>query len=212
MTGSGWSGDASLGPWSDTLIKIRLTSRTHPNPSIGIIGNLYDVNTGNYVPLADLYKGNWQLYVITDYFIDDGDGVYMEKLASGHLTGKIDSGDTLLYREVSDPLPFFVTDTPFISSLQPTSVKGGNLVALYGINFGTTQDTSYVVGGACSTPFTPVYTFPPSSVVQWSNTRIVLRTPTVGVTKTGCLQVRVPKVQPPGSSDSNLSPALTVTP
>lgn len=212
MTGSGWSGDAGLGAWSDTSIKINLQKITVGGQ---IVGNLLDVNTNNPVPLADLYKGNWQLFVVTDYFKDDGAvaGKYMLKHSSGHLTGKIDT-DTLLYREISDPLPWFSTDTPFISSVAPTSVKGGNLVALYGINFGTTQDTSYVEAGPCS-PFVATFFFPGTTnckVYQWANTRIVLRTPPVGSTKNGCFRVRVPKVLAPGSQTSNVSQQIKVYP
>jgi hypothetical protein len=211
MTGDGWS--VGLGAWSDTVMKIRLVQRTVGGQ---IVGNLLDVNTGNYVPLADLYKGNWQLQVITDYFIDDGAvaGQYMLKFpgpgpATGHLTGKMDT-DTLLYREISDPLPWFATDTPFISYESPASVKkGGNLFAIYGINFGTTQDTSYVQ--AWTGPFCtggPI-AIAPNLIYQWSNTRIVLKSP--GSVGQGCLQVVVPKVQLPGSITSNKSTLVKIT-
>jgi len=217
MTASGWPTDGGLGAWSDTSIKIHLNSITVGG---NIVGNLLDVNTNNPVPLADLYKGNWQLYVVTDYFKDDGDGMYMLHQggsSTGHLLGKIDTGDTLLWREVSDPLPWFSTDTPYISSIRPFSVKSGNLFAIYGINFGTTQDTSYVKAGACGTdPSTWPFIFPgtPASaqVYQWANTRVVLRAPTVGSNKTGCLRVDVPKVLAPGSVLSNESQAITVYP
>lgn len=48
-------------------------------------GSLYDVWTGRQVPLGQLYNADWMVYVITDYFKDDGDGVYFDRT-----TGKID--------------------------------------------------------------------------------------------------------------------------
>jgi hypothetical protein len=210
MTRSGWAGDATLGAWSHNQIKIRISKMPPAGPAG--YGTFFDVNTGYFVPLADLYKGNWQLYVITDYFIDDGavPGQYMLKHSSGHLNGQIDS-DTLLYREISDPLPFFATDTPFISSRTPSSVKDNSegLGAVYGINFGTTRDTSSIFIQACSGAGSEY----PLTVVQWANTRVVFRVPyVVGSPKTGCVKVRVPEVLPPGSTDSNFSEPFTITP
>jgi hypothetical protein len=84
---------------------------------------LLDVYTGNPVATNDLYRGRWNVYVITDYFIDDGDGKYNEGMTgldlrpadvpagnnadSPNATG---TGDILLYREISDPIVFTVTD------------------------------------------------------------------------------------------------------
>jgi hypothetical protein len=171
---------------------------------------LFDVNTGYFVPLADLYKGNWQLYVITDFFKKNTPGAavnpnYMQQHPSGHLTGQINTTDyTLQYREISDPLPFFATDTPFISSRTPSSIKQLSLGAVYGINFGTTQDTSVIKVRSCTNPLISANL----TVVQWSNTRIVFRAPAgppIPVSgANACVQVTVPKAAP-NPTVSNMS-------
>jgi len=82
---------------------------------------LLDVYTGNPVASNDLYRGRWNVYVITDYFIDDGDGKYNEGMigldlrstdvpAGNNADGPNATGigDALLYREVSDPVVFTV--------------------------------------------------------------------------------------------------------
>ena len=222
MSGDGWSG--GLIPWFDASIEIRLAALPQTGPTVGY-GNLYDVSTDLnptpwFVPFADLYNGNWQLQVVTDYFLDGGVlGRYMLKASdrwpsigpayANHLTGQIDPGDTLIFREVSDPLPFFATNTPFISYANPTSVKGNNYFALYGIHFGTTRDTSFVeYDQNCDGSINGTY--PAGLYVQWSNTRIVLKAPVVNAN--GCLRVVVPGVQPPGSDYSNMSKKITIYP
>jgi hypothetical protein len=207
MSGDGWS---ALAGWAANAIQINLRKMpVAPTHALANYGTLLDVNTDYYVPLADLYKGNWQLYVITDYLKVNSLGApanpYMLKHTSGHLTGKINTTDyTLQYREVSDPLPYFATDQPFISTVQPSSVKANALGAVYGINFGTTQDTSYIKVKACGAP-TPSATL---QVVQWSNTRIVYRAPTappipIPNGANGCVQVTVPKASVPVSNQSD---------
>jgi hypothetical protein len=190
-----------------------------PTSPLAGYGTLLDVNTDYYTPLADLYKGNWQLYVITDFFKKNTPGVtgnnppYMLKHSSGHLTGKINTADyTLEYREVSDPLPFFATDTPFISSNAVSSIRQNSLGAVYGINFGTTQDTSTVYVTKCDGSMTPLYAL---TVVQWANTRVVFRAPASppipGGGANGCIMVRVPKAAP-NPTDSNLSEPIRFYP
>lgn len=83
---------------------------------------LLDVYTGNPVASNDLYRGRWNVYVITDYFLDDGDGKYNEGMigldlrsadvpAGNNADGPnaTGTGDVLLYREVSAPVVFTVT-------------------------------------------------------------------------------------------------------
>jgi hypothetical protein len=200
--------NALLDPWTNNSIKVRLNKMPAGGPAG--YSTLFDVNTGYFVPLADLYKGNWQLYVITDFFKKNTVGAvvnpkYMLQHASGHLTGQINTTDyTLQYREISDPLPFFATDQPFISSRTPSSIQKLSLGAVYGINFGTTQDTSTIKVRPCAAPAPSLNL----TVVQWSNTRIVFRAPNSppipGGGANACVQVTVPKAAP-NPTVSNLS-------
>jgi len=209
MSGDGWS--APLAPYLNNSIQINVRKMpVGPTSPLAAYGTLLDVPTDYYVPLADLYKGNWQLYVITDFFkknIAGDTSPYMLKHVSGHLTGKIDPNSTVLYREISDPLPFFATDTPFISSSTPSAVKALGLGAVYGINFGTTQDTSTIRVRSCTNPLISANL----AVVQWSNTRVVFRAPNAPPIPPGganaCVQVTVPKAAP-NPTVSNLSDAI----
>ena len=99
-------------------------------------GHVMDIETGVAVPSADLHPGDWGLQVITDFFLDDGDGVYFNT-TSGSLDLSADSlidlgewddpatpeneqwnlldgpngtggGDKLFYRAVSEPASFTV--------------------------------------------------------------------------------------------------------
>lgn len=212
MSGDGWTG--GLSAWLGNSIQVKISKMPPAGPAG--YGTLLDVNTDYYVPLADLYKGNWQLYVVTDYFkmknLSTGTNpAYMLKHSSGHLTGKINTTDyDLVYREISDPLSFFATDTPFISSRTPTSIKAGGLGAVYGVNFGTTQDTSTAYATKCDGSMSPLV---PLTIVQWSNTRVVFRAPTSVPSPQayGCIMVRVPKAAP-NPTDSNLSDSIRFYP
>jgi hypothetical protein len=78
------------------------------------LNSLLDTNTGQPVLQENLEKGCWHVTVVTDYFIDDGDGLYNHGMAG------LDSDDLLLYRDVSDPVCLTVNDL----SVYPP--KGGN--------------------------------------------------------------------------------------
>jgi hypothetical protein len=114
--------------WTDTSIQFK-------------VGPLYDTNYAQPVLPQNLYQGCWNVSVVTDYFQDDGDNVHL--LA----TGAIDPGDTLLYREVSDPTCFTVTNQPKIFSVNPKVIVRGNTAIIYGTFFGPTKGTSSVVAG-----------------------------------------------------------------
>jgi len=60
--------------------------------------NLLDVNTGLGVPRKQLYRGVWNLKVITDYFKDDGDTVYNLGMRG------LDIDDNILYQAISKPI------------------------------------------------------------------------------------------------------------
>jgi hypothetical protein len=161
-----------------------------------VLNNLLDVYNNAMIPpsLAYLlFTGNWNVTFVTDYFKDDGDGVYMD--ANGRLdlsresleqdprdladgpngtgTAKICSisgedcsvdgdcapdggtctvlkGDTLLWRERSDPKPFTVNYDPYITKINSTKIHAGDLMKIIGVNFGTTKGTSKVRVGKCA--------------------------------------------------------------
>jgi hypothetical protein len=219
MSDDAWPGDdAILDPYTNNQIKAWLRAMPIPPAPANLAGysTLFDANTGYWVPLADLYKGDWQLVVITDFFKMNNPAPatippYMMKHSSGHLTGQINTTDyTVLYTEVSDPLSFFATNTPFISSRTPSSIKAGSLGAVYGTNFGTTQETSTIYGTKCDGSMTPLVSL---TVQQWANTRIVFRAPLAipPAGATGCIMVRVPGAAP-NPTDSNLSNSIRFYP
>jgi len=144
---------AAVDPWDPTDFGMRLKP-------------LLDVKTGAPIPPALsslLYVGNWSVTVVTDYFIDDGDGVYMDPA-----TGKLDlnpefvkpwdladgpsgtgTGDTLIWRETSTPAMFNVDSNPAIWNINSTKIPYGDNMKITGINFGASQGTSKVRVGAC---------------------------------------------------------------
>jgi hypothetical protein len=135
------------------------------------LANLLDTNTGNPVPAQELYKGCWNVNVVTDYFRDDGDGKYNYGLngldmPSGPLgTG---SGDELLYRGVSNPVCFISSGyvpPPYISSvILYKQAQGLYVIQVTGTGFSTTQGAGYVIFGARIITGT--------NIISWSNTSI----------------------------------------
>jgi hypothetical protein len=144
---------AAVDPWDPNSIPARLKP-------------LLDVKTGAEIgpELSTLlYVGNWSLTVVTDYFIDDGDGIYMDTA-----TGKLDldpefvepwnladgpnagvTGDELVWRERSVPANFNVDSDPAIWNINSTKIPAGDYMKITGINFGASQGTSKVRVGAC---------------------------------------------------------------
>ena len=145
---------AAVDPWDPNSIPARLKP-------------LLDVKTG--APIGPelsslLYVGNWSLTVVTDYFIDDGDGAYMDT-ATGELdlraedvepwnladgpNGLGGTGDELIWRERSTPANFNVDSLPAIWNINSTKIPAGDNMKITGINFGATKGTSKVIVGAC---------------------------------------------------------------
>jgi hypothetical protein len=65
--------------------------------------NLFDVNTGSEIPDWQLFHGTWTVKVITDYFRDDGDGVYNLGLNG------LDADDEFFYQARSNSISLTVT-------------------------------------------------------------------------------------------------------
>jgi hypothetical protein len=119
-------------PWDINKVSIRLT-------------DLLDINTGNPVSEQDLYQGCWNMRVIIDYFKDNPangtPGKYNLDM------GGLDPHDELLYRVISNPVCFTVVKGPYISGVMPDRIPGGGILEIEGVNFGSTQGASYVLGG-----------------------------------------------------------------
>lgn len=167
---------------SPTQIKATLTS-----------GQVLDVNTGNPVPTNELYEGDYNLFVITDYFKDDGSGTY-----DGGLSG-LDPNDEVIYSEISDPIRFTVTNAVQINSITPRQVPYWNTATIWGINFGDTKGTSKALVGSkfmednsalggdndgiCETGevcmTNPLYT-KEATTYTWSNSSISFKVPKFG--------------------------------
>jgi hypothetical protein len=158
------------------------------------LDELLDTKTNmRLIDLAQLYEGDWDVKVITDYFKDDGDRVYLlpgeekpgcflagtcDGVAGCSLAdyakggcwgnGRIDPGDTLIYREISNEEIFTVQADPAILCVRPQYVPEANSVMIYGANFGPTRCADCYVQ-ICSMPDLQ---FCKSLKNQWSNTRI----------------------------------------
>jgi hypothetical protein len=144
---------ASVDPWGPTDFGVDLV-------------NLLDVRTGAPIPPSLstlLYVGNWNVTVVTDYFLDDGDGAYFDST-----TGKLDlrtedvepwnladgpsgtgTGDELIWRERSVPAVFNVDSSPSIWNINSTKIPAGDNMKVTGINFGASQGTGKVRVGKC---------------------------------------------------------------
>jgi len=127
-------------PWYPSKIFIGLT-------------DLLDINTGNPVPEQNLYPGCWNMRLIVDYFKDNPSRGTPGKYNLG--MGGLDPADELLYRVVSDPVCLTVTEylqedpfsIPFIDAITPERIPNGGFFEIYGVNYGSVQGTSYVLGG-----------------------------------------------------------------
>jgi hypothetical protein len=115
--------------------------------------DLLDVNTGNPVIEQDLFPGFWNLKIIIDYFKDNPTNGIQGKYNLG-IDG-LDPADELLYRVISNPILINIKSSqsedpcniPFIDSIFPERILNGGFLEIYGVNFGFTQGTSYVIGG-----------------------------------------------------------------
>ena len=157
--------------WNDTGVSINIV-------------DLVDVDTGNRVSVPNLYLGCWDLRVITDYFKDDGDGVYSE---NGHLDlqnsgNPLDmpnasgSGDELLSRAVSNSVCFTVLDPlTFIGEISPNPVVSLNTVTVSGANFGFAKGTSIIRLWNKSHTLSKIVKN--AQIFSWSDTEIKFRAP-----------------------------------
>jgi hypothetical protein len=188
--------------WDQNKIRIKLK-------------DLVDVSTGNLVPEQSLYAGCWNLLVITDYFRDDGDGIYNK---SGHLDlqnsdnpadvpNATGNGDELLYRVISEPVCFTVTKNPYINSINPDPAPSSNKAVIYGANFGLTQGTSVVkVWNKKKTNFKI------AKIKQWSNTKIKFVVPKFGTDPAKYPLKRWIQVEVPGKPASNYYQIIIIAP
>jgi hypothetical protein len=179
---TGWTLNP-LAVWHDDHIKVKLDE-------------LLDTKTDmRLIDLAQLYGGQWNVKVITDYFKDDGDQKYLlpgeekphcsdpgvetcDAVAGCSLAdyakggcwgnGRIDPGDTLIYREISNDETFTVQADPAILCVRPQYVPEKNTVMIYGANFGPKRCADCYVQ-LCTVPYLG---FCRNINNIWSNTRI----------------------------------------
>ena len=117
----------------------------NPNRIFVELTDLLDINTGNPVSEQDLYPGCWNMKVITDYFKDNPvngtPGKYNLDM------GGFDPADELIYRVISNSVCFTVAKDPYIGGVMPDRIPNGGILEIDGVNFGSTQGMSYVIGG-----------------------------------------------------------------
>jgi hypothetical protein len=173
--------------WDQNKIKIRLE-------------NLLDIDTENPVLVEDLYQGCWNMRVITDYFRDDGDGKYFDSA-----TGKLDTGDELLYRNVSNPACFRITIDPYINSISPNPLPYLDIATINGCNFGPLQGTSIV-----KVWNEKITKFKVAKIRAWSDTKINFVVPKFGTDPATYPKKKRVQVVVPGKPVSNYY-KLTIT-
>jgi hypothetical protein len=125
----------------------------YPNKIFMQMTDLLNINTGNPALEQDLYPGCWNLRMIVDYFKDNPVDGTPGKYNLG--MGGLDPADELLYRVTSDPVCLTVTESlqedpfsiPFIDAITPERIPNGGFFEIYGVNYGSVQGTSYVLGG-----------------------------------------------------------------
>jgi hypothetical protein len=189
--------------WSDTSVSARLFS-----------GTLLDVNTGNPVSYSDLCVGDWQVYVIIDYFRDtNGNGLYNFGLSG------LDPGDELLFRDASPAATFVVSKDPYINAVVPNPVPRGGTARMVGANFGVSgtevtddgfgdDDGTCEPGEKClslelwNKPHTKVKYL---KVVSWSNTEVVFKVPVLSAPFPKVKDVRVRVVGDPSPDQDKYS-------
>jgi hypothetical protein len=138
-----------------------------------ILKDLLDTTSGNLVSEHDLFAGDWNVYLVTDYFQDDGDGVYNYGLSGLDTMDNPQgpgTGDKLLQRVYNDPVSFTVTKDPYIESLMPNPSISKETVTVSGSNFGATRGTSIIkLWNVVHKKFSVVKK---SEIVSWRNTEI----------------------------------------
>lgn len=191
---------------------------------------ILDTDTGvEITDIAQLFQGCWNTKVITDYFKDDGDGKYNYGLSGLDIdrtaienelylknsdepndngTCPACTGDIVLYREISDPTCFTVTNDPVIKCVRPLKPLHGDTATIYGANFSPTQREKIGDGkgdddGLCETGEvcenyvrvgnSSMSSYKVAKIVYWSNTAIKFIVPTfANLPKYKYVQVVVP--------------------
>jgi hypothetical protein len=119
-----------------------------PNKILIELTDLLDINTGNPAFEQDLYPGCWNIKVITDYFRDNPvngtPGKYNLDM------GGFDPADQQLDRVISNPVCLTITKDPYINGVMPDKIPNGGYLEIDGVNFGSIQGQSYVLGGTDS--------------------------------------------------------------
>jgi len=120
----------------------------YPNKILVGLTDLFDINTGNPALEQDLYPGCWNIKVITDYFKDNPvngtPGKYNLDM------GGFDPADELIYRVISNSVCLIITKDPYINGVMPDKIPNGGYFEIDGVNFGSIQGQSYVLGGTDS--------------------------------------------------------------
>ena len=137
---------------------------------------MLDVNTGAEVPPDQLYASTcWEVTVITDYIKDNQVSGTVGSYNLG--LGGLDTADTLIWREESDPICFNSENGPFIQFVSPNKQNAKKYVSLTGYNFGADNAANKVnVGAKVVSGLVGPY---PASITTWNDTNIVFKVPTL---------------------------------
>lgn len=131
---------------------------------------MLDVKTGAEVPPDQLYESTcWEVTVITDYIKDNQVLGTVGKYNLG--LGGLDTADTVVWREESDPICLNSNNGPFIQLVSPSKQNAKKYVELYGFNFGAIANKVNVGGKVVSGLGVGIF--------SWNDTSIVFKVPTM---------------------------------
>ncbi|MEW5801657.1 MAG: hypothetical protein AB1847_06080 [bacterium] len=120
--------------WSNESFEVRVYDfyKDRADDETGGRNYVQDLDEPVNLKCSDMALGKWAVYVKYIFFGDeDADGVLSE-------------GDTIFQVMTSDPLYFELTKTPVIYRLTPFRILNDNVVRIYGLNFGPTQESGEV--------------------------------------------------------------------
>ncbi len=159
---------------------------------------LYDILDTKVVPEDQYFIGDWNVYVVHEYFVDDGDGMHYNIGLCNNIpaglpdptkpAGWIDTGDRVIvpiddqpnqnwyFREISDPpKTLAITADPFINCIRPCNGPANTVFNILGSNFGISQGSAVLHFGA------KVFYEGNPRIKFWSNTKIRFKAPTMTV-------------------------------
>ncbi len=152
--------------WSSTSLDFRFYDyfNDNANPDRDYLQDVSGDEPTMY-QAEDLFKGKYALYVVSIYFMDnDASDTFSE-------------GDDITQVVQTGLREFTLFDVPSIWAYKPEQIEAGNILKIFGVNFGTSQGDSQIYYGTQSDYDNDTGSAFGTTVWSWSNTRIEVDTP-----------------------------------